>query len=174
VRGHGSEKLLDSYVAERSPVIRHVIGVTDFITKALGTPSKLAQALRDVVIPVVSRLAPFQHEFVQRLSQLGIAYGGSPIVEGAGKRYWDDSIRGGQGLGSRFLMIVGDVTEASTIDAAKKLCEEFSAIVEFRLSPQQGVTLVRPDGYVAYDADGELDEASTLAEVRSILERNTK
>jgi hypothetical protein len=55
------------------------------MTKAMGTPSKLAQALRDRVIPVVSRLAPFQHGFVQRLSQLGVAYGGSPIVEGPGK-----------------------------------------------------------------------------------------
>jgi hypothetical protein len=31
-------------------------------------------ALRDTVIPMVSRLAPFQHAFVQRLSELGIAY----------------------------------------------------------------------------------------------------
>ena len=61
----------------------------------MGTPNKLAQALRDAVIPMVSRLAPFQHAFVQRLSELGIAYRGSPIVEGAGKRYFDDSLRGG-------------------------------------------------------------------------------
>src|SRR5260370_11522759 len=70
----------------------------------MGTPNKFAQTLRDTVIPMVSRLAPFQHAFVQRLSELGIAYRGSPIVEGAGKRYFDDSLRGGDGIRSRFLL----------------------------------------------------------------------
>ena len=54
---------------------------------------------------MVSRLAPFQHAFVQRLSELGIAYRGSPIVEGAGERYFDESLRGGDGIRSRFLLL---------------------------------------------------------------------
>src|SRR5207247_582950 len=74
-----------------------LIETTHLLTKVLGTPSKFAQALRDTVIPMVSRLAPFQHAFVQRLSELGIAYPGSPIVEGPGKRYFDESMRGGKG-----------------------------------------------------------------------------
>jgi hypothetical protein len=68
----------------------------------MGTPNKFAQALRNTVIPMVSRLAPFQHAFVQRLSELGIAYRRSPIVEGPGKRYFDDTMRGGSGISSRF------------------------------------------------------------------------
>ena len=55
VHGHGNEQLLDSYNAERRPVIKQVIDTTHFLTKALGTPSKLAQLLRDTVIPMVSR-----------------------------------------------------------------------------------------------------------------------
>ena len=85
LHGHGNEELLESYSAERRPVIKQVIETTDFLTRAMGTPNKFAQALRDAVIPMVSRLAPFQHAFVQRLSELGIAYRGSPIVEGAGR-----------------------------------------------------------------------------------------
>ena len=54
--------------------------------------------------PVLSHLTPFQHAFVQRLSGLGIAYEGSPIVEGGGERYFDDSLRGGEGIRSRFLL----------------------------------------------------------------------
>src|SRR5262249_34379391 len=108
VRGLGNDVLLDSYTAERRPVIKNVIETTDHLTKIMGTPNKFAQALRDVVIPMVSRLAPFQHAFVQRLSELGISYAGSPIVEGAGSRYFDDSIRGGNGLVSKFLLVVGD------------------------------------------------------------------
>ena len=105
LHGHGNEQLLESYSAERRPVIKHVIETTDLLTRAMGTPNKLAQALRDAVIPMVSRLAPFQHAFVQRLSELGIAYRGSPIVEGAGERYFDDSLRGGDGIRSRFLLL---------------------------------------------------------------------
>jgi hypothetical protein len=113
-RGHGSEELLNSYTTERRPVIKHVIDITDFMTKAMGTPSKFAQALRNTVIPVVSRLAPFQHAFVQTLSELGVAYGGSPIVEGAGKRYFDDSMRGGNGILSRFLLLCGSDAASET------------------------------------------------------------
>jgi hypothetical protein len=88
----------------------------------MGTPSKLAQALRDTVIPVVSHLAPFQHAFVQTLSELGIAYRGSPIVEGAGKRYFDDSVRGGKGISSRFLLLLGNDGDSSITEAARPAC----------------------------------------------------
>ncbi len=150
LHGHGNEQLLESYSAERRPVIKHVIETTDFLTKALGTPSKLAQILRDAIIPMVSRLAPFQHAFVQRLSELGVAYRGSPIVEGPGKRYFDNSLRGGDGIRSRFLLVLGNDAESSTVEAAKQLAGSFADIVELRLAERQGVTLVRPDGYIAY------------------------
>ncbi len=172
LHGHGNERLLDSYSAERIPVIKNVIETTDFLTKAMGTPNKLAQVLRDTVIPMVSRLAPFQHAFVQRLSELGIAYRGSPIVEGPGKRYFDDSIRGGKGISSRFLLVLGNDAESSTTEAAKQLAGSFTNVVEFRLAPGQDVTLVRPDGYIAYSAHN-CDGIAALESVRSLLERQT-
>jgi hypothetical protein len=67
LRGHGGAALLDSYTAERRPVIKHVIEMTHLLTRAMSTPNRLAQMVRDTVIPMVSRLAPFQHAFVQRL-----------------------------------------------------------------------------------------------------------
>jgi 2-polyprenyl-6-methoxyphenol hydroxylase-like FAD-dependent oxidoreductase len=121
LHGHGTEQLLDSYSAERLPVIKNVIETTDLLTKVMGTPNKFAQALRDTVIPMVSRLAPFQHAFVQRLSELGIAYAGSPIVEGPGKRYLDDSMRGGRGIRNRFLLMLPDDAEPATAEAARRL-----------------------------------------------------
>ena len=151
VHGHENETLLNSYTAERRPVIKQVIETTHLLTKAMGTPNKFAQAMRDTVIPMVSRLAPFQHAFVQRLSELGIAYHGSPIIEGAGERYFDDSMRGGQGIRSAFLLFLGNETEAATIDAAKKLAASLEDMVEVRHSHRPGLTLVRPDGYVAYE-----------------------
>lgn len=172
LKGHGNELLLDSYGSERLPIIQDVIETTDHLTKVMGTPNKFAQALRDAVIPMVSRLAPFQHAFVKRLSELGIAYGGSPIVEGPGERYLDDSMRGGKGICSRFLMVVGEETTPRVEEAAKELCSSFSEIVELRLAPQPGVRLVRPDGYTAYFSQGQ-DSAAAVAAIRSLLERQT-
>ena len=172
LRGHGNEELLDSYSAERIPVIKNLIETTDFLTKALGTPHKLAQVLRNAVIPMVSRLAPFQHAFVQRLSELGIAYSGSPIIEGPGKRYFDDSLRGGKGIRSRFLLMVND-DDSSAKEAARQLVASFEEIVELRLSTDKGITLVRPDGYIACYAQSS-DSVAALNSVRLVLGRQTR
>lgn len=172
LHGHGNEELLESYSAERRPVIKNVIETTHFLTKALGTPSKLAQVLRDAVIPMVSRLAPFQHAFVQRLSELGVHYHGSPIVEGAGERYLDDSMRGGNGIRSRFLLMVNTDAAPSIKEAAWKLCASLSDVVELRLARQHGISLVRPDGYIAYSAHSH-DGIAAFTPVRSLLERQT-
>jgi 2-polyprenyl-6-methoxyphenol hydroxylase-like FAD-dependent oxidoreductase len=152
LRGHASEALLNSYSAERRPVIAQVIETTHMLTKAMGTPNKFAQAVRDRVIPMVSRLAPFQHAFVQRLSELGIAYEGSPIVEGAGKRYFDDSIRGGNGILSRFLLMLGNDAKAIVVDAAQQLVASLPDVLAIRRVQHEGTTLVRPDGYIAYES----------------------
>ncbi len=172
LRGHGNRQLLDSYTAERLPIIKSVIETTDFLTKALGTPNRLAQALRDAVIPMVSRLAPFQHAFVRRLSELGIAYHGSPIVEGPGERYFDDSMRGGTGIGGRFLLLVDEKQGSPAGDAARQLSETFPDILELRSSGIPGIRLVRPDGYLAYSAYHG-NRSTALRSVRSLLELQT-
>jgi 2-polyprenyl-6-methoxyphenol hydroxylase-like FAD-dependent oxidoreductase len=172
LRGRGNAELLDSYSAERRPVIKQVIETTDFLTKAMGTPSKFAQHLRNAVIPMVSRLAPFQHAFVKRLSELGVSYHGSPIVEGAGKRYLDDSLRGGNGIRSRFLLLLDSGADPSARHAAMQLSESFSDVLELRLRPSNEITLVRPDGYIAYSAPSR-NRIGALSAVQSLLERQT-
>lgn len=172
VRGRATDNLLDSYTAERRPVIKQVIETTDFLTKVMGTPNKFAQALRNTVIPMVSRLAPFQHAFVNRLSELGIAYHGSAIVEGAGDRFWDDSVRGGSGLRSRFLLLLTSDAQAASSEAAKQLADSFPDVVELRRTEQKGIMLVRPDGYVAY-ASHLLNGVGEVEAARQILGRQT-
>jgi 2-polyprenyl-6-methoxyphenol hydroxylase-like FAD-dependent oxidoreductase len=172
LHGHGNEQLLDSYGAERLPVIKNVIETTHLLTKALGTSNKLAQALRDTFIPMVSRLARFQHAFVQRLSGLGIAYHGSPIVEGDGKRYFDDSMRGGNGIRSRFILVLPNDADSSTKRAAEQLAGSFPDIVELRLQARHSIALVRPDGYIAYSAPRR-EGNGALTSVRSLLARQT-
>jgi 2-polyprenyl-6-methoxyphenol hydroxylase-like FAD-dependent oxidoreductase len=172
LHGHGNDWLLESYSAERRPVIKHVIETTHFLTRVLGTPSKFAQALRNTIIPMVSHLAPFQHAFVERLSELGIAYRGSPIVEGAGERYFDDSLRGGNGIRNRFLLMLDTDADSSIKEAAKQLAGSLSDLVELRFGPYHDLTLVRPDGYVAYAAHNH-DGIAALKSMRSVLERQT-
>ena len=173
LHGAGNEELLESYTAERRPVIKHVIETTDRLTRAMGTPNKVAQALRDAIIPMVSHLAPFQHAFVQRLSALDISYRGSPIVEGAGKRYFDDSLRGGGGIRSRFLLVLDHNADSSIMESAKQLVSSLGDLVELRAGKGRDIILVRPDGYIAYAAHSD-DGMAALATVRSILERQTR
>ena len=113
-------------------MIAQVIETTHRLTKVMGTPNRFAQLLRDVVIPMVSRLAPFQHAFVQRLSELGVNYHGSPIVEGGGERYFDPSLGGGDGIRSRFLLICDDTVGPAFKEAAHQLTAAFDQIVELR------------------------------------------
>lgn len=172
LRGHGNERLLDSYSIERIPVIKNVIETTDRLTKVMGTPNKIAQLLRDTVIPMVSRLAPFQHAFVQRLSELDIAYPKSPIVEGPGERYFDDSMRGGEGIRSRFLLLVPTQTEPPVLDAARQLAGSVPHVVELRPTQNECIRLIRPDGYVAFSANHR-EGGAAIESVRSILRRQT-
>ncbi len=171
LRGHGNERLLDSYSSERLPVIKSVIETTDLLTRAMGTPSRVAQALRDFVIPIASHVAPFQHAFVEKLSELGIAYRGSPIIDGPGKRYMDDSIRGGEGILHRFLLMIDNDADPATSELAAQLVASFPDLVELRPTSCDGVLLVRPDGYIAFSAHG--GGVAALKSVRSLLQRQT-
>ena len=62
--------------------------------------------------------------------------------------------------------------EPSVTEAAKQLAESLSDIVELRSGPRHDITLVRPDGYVAYSAHNH-DGIAALKSVRSVLERQT-
>lgn len=172
LKGQGNQELLDSYSGERLPVIKNVIETTDRLTRVMGIPNKWAQLLRDAVIPMVSRLSPFQHAFVQRLSELGIAYHGSPIVEGPGKRYFDDSLRGGKGIRSRFLLFLGNDAQPASQETAQQFVQSYSAVLESRLFGNQGLLLVRPDGYTAYSSHNR--DIAAFEEVRSVLDRQTR
>jgi 2-polyprenyl-6-methoxyphenol hydroxylase-like FAD-dependent oxidoreductase len=171
LHGRGNDRLLESYSAERVPVIEQVIETTHLLTRVMSTPSRWAQALRDAVIPMVSRLAPFQHAFVERLSELGIGYHGSPIVEGAGERYLDESMRGGDGIRSRFLLLCDDDAKPAVKEAARQLADSHRDVLELRPADHRGITLVRPDGYVTYTAHRA--DVAGVGAARVILERQT-
>ena len=108
----------------------------------------------------------------RRLSELGIVYRGSPIVQGDGKRYFDDSLRGGNGIRSRCLLLLGDEVDSSTKEAAERLCKSLKDAVELRRTPDHDVILVRPDGYIASSAPNRHGIAA-MRSIRSLLARWT-
>jgi 2-polyprenyl-6-methoxyphenol hydroxylase-like FAD-dependent oxidoreductase len=93
-----------------------------------------------------------------------------PIIEGPGKRYFDDSVRGGKGIRSRFLLVLGNDVEPSTTEAAKQLAVSLTDLLELRLASHPGIMLVRPDGYIGYATHSRAG-ASALAPLRAVLER---
>jgi 2-polyprenyl-6-methoxyphenol hydroxylase-like FAD-dependent oxidoreductase len=169
-RGRAGEVLLDSYSAERRPVIKQVMEGTDLLTKGMATPNKLAQTLRDVLIPAASHLPPFVHAFVNRLSGLGIAYSGSPIVDGKGQRCFDDSMRGGDGIAHHFLLLCDKGDETAMREALGRLPERLRSLIELRCARREETVLVRPDGYIACSGRHRAP-THMLESVRSVLER---
>jgi hypothetical protein len=81
-------------------------------------------------------------------------------------------MRGGDGIRSRFLLVFDTDADSSMKEAATQLAGSLSDIVELRLGPGHDITLVRPDGYIAYSAHTH-DGIAALKSVRSILERQT-
>ena len=150
-------------------MIEHVIQTTHTLTRVMSTPNHWAQRLRDAVIPMVSHLAPFQHAFVERLSELGIAYRGSPIVEGPGRRFFDESLRGGNGITRRFVLFCDEALDEGTHNVLRQFVAASDDVVELRLGRHAGLTLVRPDGYVAYSS--RATDRSALSAARELLDR---
>ncbi|MGD0472069.1 MAG: FAD-dependent monooxygenase [Candidatus Velthaea sp.] len=177
LRGWGSDGLLDTYSLERHPIAKSVIFVTDAITRAMSTPNMLAQTARDTFIPLLTRLAPFRRVFVSNLSELGVSIGGSPIVDGPGRRAADAIVRIGgvrkrtyEVLGDRYLLIcpAADAAVASAADALARNYGNAVSVCTPGTDDERRVRLVRPDAYVAYDR--VLGEgAAAFAAIRRLL-----
>lgn len=166
LHGHGGAALLASYDAERLPVIAGVVRATHVLTRALGTPNRLAQALRAAMIPLAAQVPLLSHALVRRLSELDIRYRGAMIAPGAGQRYFEDSMRAG-GIRSRFLLMLGNDTPASVAEQAGRLAGALATLIELRRTARPGLALVRPDGYAAL-LSAHADTAA-LAQVQALL-----
>lgn len=173
LRGHGNQTLLESYSTERMPVIKEVVAFSDLLTKAMGTPSKFIQILRNTLIPIVTHIKPFQHALVNRLSELDITYHSSPIIEGSGERYFAETMRGGKGIKDCFLLLVSEENQSDSMkNSINTLVQSFSSIIDKGMIENDGVLLIRPDGYIAYQSK-RIDRDAIKA-IRSLLERQTQ
>jgi 2-polyprenyl-6-methoxyphenol hydroxylase-like FAD-dependent oxidoreductase len=82
--GAATPKLLDSYEAERLPVAKSVVAITDRLTRAATTQSAAAQQVRDWLLPVFSGVPFVKDAMAGRMSEVSIDYRASEWVENHG------------------------------------------------------------------------------------------
>ena len=74
LEGGASEKLLDSYEAERLPIARRVVRRTDVLTRLLADPSGPARYARDALAALLSKTPALHRALLRRFSQLDVPY----------------------------------------------------------------------------------------------------
>ncbi|GCE78972.1 FAD-dependent monooxygenase [Komagataeibacter oboediens] len=156
-RGQAGPALLDSYGIERGAVARQVLSDSGRVTRIVLLRNPLARLLRALVVRGVSGLPVIRHMVAAHLSEIMVAYPGSPLNMGdaAGLR--------GPRPGQRFAPARGHagahgpcLTLAATDhDAARALVARHAGLLSPHIRPPpdpRGMWLLRPDGYVAATA----------------------
>jgi len=161
ISGACGERLLDSYSPERSGVGDEVLKAAGRLT-AIGTlKNSTLQSIRNLAGHFMFGLAPVQHAFADSMTEVAISYPDSPL-NGAG-------LRGGSGPrpGERIVptgdrLPVGSGQEplfalfAEPSGATADLVRRFKVLLDPNIRTafsQDGIWLVRPDGYVACSAN---------------------
>ncbi|MFD8072574.1 FAD-dependent oxidoreductase [Streptomyces sp. NPDC059718] len=158
VRGHATDALLDTYQAERHPVGATVLRSSGGIIRLAMAHNALQRAFRDLVSLAVGHLPPLRRRALGAITGIGIAYpaprGAHPLTGGRapdlplreGRLY--EALRAG-----RFVLVTPEGAAAGPADAR--------AVHVTRTDGGRTTLLVRPDGYVAWAADGGHDAALT-------------
>jgi len=83
-RGEAGPRLLDSYEAERMPVARSVVAITDRMTRMATAQNAALQHLRDWLLPVLTGIPYVKEAMAERMAEVSIDYRGSKWVENHG------------------------------------------------------------------------------------------
>ncbi len=156
VRETCDEHLLDSYSPERSAVGDEVLKSAARLTAVGITKNPVAQAVRNVVAHVMLGLSPVQQAFADKVTEVTIGYPKSPL---------NGASLGGAGPkpGERMIPVAGQVAVGSggkplfalfakKTGATDDLIGRFEGLLDSNVRPplhDDGIWLVRPDGYVA-------------------------
>ena len=153
--GLSREVLLESYSVERSEVGEHVLADAQRLTIVGTMRNPVAQTIRNAVGHLMLGLAPVQHTFANTMTQVSAGYPKSPLNGSV--------FSGGPKPGARVVPVAGQTPLGSGTSplfalfakptaATAGLTDQFSTVLDAELrSPfhEDGVWLVRPDGYVA-------------------------
>ncbi|PSK97236.1 2-polyprenyl-6-methoxyphenol hydroxylase-like FAD-dependent oxidoreductase [Haloactinopolyspora alba] len=171
LHGWAAPGLLDSYHGERHPVGRSVVqGSGTLLRMALLGPAPL-RAVRNAAGSAVARIGPIERKAGEFVSGLAIAY---PRPRGehslVGSRVPDVTVVGPDGAGrlyerlrdGRFVLLTGQDHHGLIEPWADRVN------VVTTVDRSQGLTLVRPDGYVAWATDTK-ESIRRDVEVRAAL-----
>jgi hypothetical protein len=84
IRGIAGPSLLESYEAERLPVAKSVLSITDRMTRIATTQNPAMQHLRDLALPVLSGIPSLSESMSERMAEISIGYRGTAWVENHG------------------------------------------------------------------------------------------
>lgn len=76
--------LIDSYEAERMPVAKSVVNLTDRMTRTATVQNAAARQLRDWLVPVLTGIPFLKEAVADRMAEVSIDYRGSAWVENHG------------------------------------------------------------------------------------------
>jgi hypothetical protein len=175
INGWAPPWLLDSYQAERHPVGRQALHVTDLLQRITVAPAAV-RAVRPVLARLLLEFKPTRRALRRRISGLSIAYPpsrGKRVHSWTGQRVPDASL-GESRLyelmcGGRFVLL--DRTDDGEV---ARSAESFSDRVDVVRVPTNAMAdwpaalLVRPDGYAAW-ADGGSAPDELLSAGRTAL-----
>ena len=137
-QGTAPRSLLDSYEAERLPIVSGVLKGTDLATRIVTLRNPLARAIRNRVMSIVSGIKPLQKRVSLAVSELGVNYRRSPIVGES----WTATPATGFQSGPRAGERVPDVVFGSTrLFECLKGTEH--VLLLFEADSPQGATLAR-------------------------------
>jgi 2-polyprenyl-6-methoxyphenol hydroxylase-like FAD-dependent oxidoreductase len=163
--GKAADGLLDSYGHERAPVASGVLEFTDKIVGLLTMQHPAKRAIRDTLIPLVTRLPAVQRRAAQRLSQMSVTYPAGALVlpdgRGAGRgprlggSVPDVVVRTPRGPArlyellrvGRHVLVISDADTAAALEPA--IVRDTLVETAFGRVGNCAVALIRPDGVLA-------------------------
>ncbi|MBI1208033.1 MAG: monooxygenase [Azospirillum sp.] len=170
--------LLDSYDHERGPVAARVIRAAGRATRVSILRNPLGQAIRNRLVDGLTRLAAVRRAVVRMLSEIDIAYPDSPLNRlgrsaprrrgrpGPGDRAPDLALAPSSGepatlhsrlASGRFLLLVcgAEVASPALSAFAARWAADLTVVepASGAGAAYGGLTLIRPDGYVAVTAE---------------------
>jgi len=152
VNGSSPDWLLDTYQEERLPVAEGVLHFTDDIVRMARITNPIKRTVRDIVVPLASRLPRIQRRAARRLGQLHVSYRESRLSHGdsSGDRVPDMSVRDGHGTLRLYeaLRSHRHVLVAGTMAATSQL-EPYREFIDVVAGKTHEAILIRPDGYIA-------------------------
>jgi hypothetical protein len=195
LQGRARPELLDSYEPERMAFAKQLVGTTDRAFVVATSPGRIARFVRmnivPRVLPVLFHFRAIQRFMFRAVSQIAINYRRSPLSAGA-----MGSVHGGDRLpwvppdtattaSDNFAVIDGRQWQAHVYGTPRpgiaETCQNLSLPLHvFSWRPamrkaaltENGLYLVRPDGYVAL-ADPGNDPATLAHQIEAVLARTT-